>query len=227
MDGNFVHQRDMTTILANLEKSLEATAKEKVDNPEKENEMKEKLVNLLQTADTDIRLKTQTIVRYRLQNSKQLPISVIDNEYKSKMVVFHQNTPVIPKLTDDPPQEIIKPKRKRPGPKKEKIGLPLLRTPGEKTQNMQRSIPNQIKPNRPETAMHPPRKAITKPLKCKLPRYDFHDPGAPSPELPKKAVEEHGYQRLTEMKLVSEDELQTKLDSTLNIRPFTYDYTSL
>ena len=101
MDGNFVHQRDMTTILANLEKSLEATAKEKVDNPEKENEMKEKLVNLLQTADTDIRLKTQTIVRYRLQNSKQLPISVIDNEYKSKMVVFHQNTPVIPKLTDN------------------------------------------------------------------------------------------------------------------------------
>ena len=92
---------------------------------------------------------------------------------------------------------------------------------------MQRSIPNQIKPNRPETAMHPPRKAITKPLKCKLPKYDFHDPGAPSPELPKKAVEEHGYQRLTEMKLVSEDELQTKLDSTLNIRPFTYDYTSL
>ena len=245
MDAQYVHQRDMTTILNKIEEDLQSVANEKVDSKEKENEMRQKLNEILDSAERDIRLKTTTLVRLRLTKSNQLPVLALNQTLKNNaMKHSNKNETKIPNLSETVETHKSDAKDKTNATSvfnystylsnnKSKEGLPIIR-PYSTMQNS----PNNEK--RPQTSASLARSAnsitsrtssklIPRPGKLKkleitrLPRIDQHDPLADPPPLPPNTIENNGYQRLTEMRLVRESDMQHKLDDTLDVKPFKYD----
>ncbi|OHT06390.1 hypothetical protein TRFO_05589 [Tritrichomonas foetus] len=75
MDANYVHQRDVANIIANLHQQIEQVHREQEMYPVSQEELNKKLQDLIASTDRDLRLKTQSIVRTRLTQSKTIPVN--------------------------------------------------------------------------------------------------------------------------------------------------------
>lgn len=73
MDANYVHQRDVSNILETLHQKIEEVSKKKGKIPEKE--LTKQINDLISSADRDLRLKTQAIMRTRLTQSNVIPVN--------------------------------------------------------------------------------------------------------------------------------------------------------
>lgn len=216
MDAQYVHQRDLQTILTELEDNLKKIAASSPENPDQIQDTKKEISKLINNADTDLRLKTQTIVRSRLGISKTLPANAIDTDYVASMHVIKSKRAVVPDL---------QPEFKAPSPERYKLKTPKRRIEPKESLPVLRTIPPVI-PTRPKTAADKMRlnKVIHKP---KLPRPDFRDPAAPLPKLEEKQISENGFFSLTEKGLLHNSDIQGKLDDTITVEPFIYDYANI
>lgn len=73
MNGNYVHKRDVSNILTKLHRQIEDTCKKK--GKISDAELNDELDKLLASADRDLRLKTQAIIRTRLAQSNTIPVN--------------------------------------------------------------------------------------------------------------------------------------------------------
>lgn len=73
MDANYVHQRDVANILENLHQQIEEANKDKGKIPDEV--LTKKIKDLISSADRDLRLKTQSIMRTRLTQSNTIPVN--------------------------------------------------------------------------------------------------------------------------------------------------------
>ena len=83
--NEYVHKRDVSSILAKLGADLEAAKAEIENNPTNSQNFKQKIDTIIQNADRDLRLKTQAIVRSRLAKSNVIPINTEKPKEKIEM----------------------------------------------------------------------------------------------------------------------------------------------
>ncbi|EAX89779.1 IQ calmodulin-binding motif family protein [Trichomonas vaginalis G3] len=216
MDAQYVHQRDLTTILTELEENLKRIASKHPENSEQEHAAKQEINKLITNADTDLRLKTQTIVRSRLGISKTLPANVIDTDYVSTMHVIKSNRPIVPDL---------KPEFRAPQLERSFTASTKRKIEPKQSLPVLRQIPASA-PTRPKTSLE--RAKISKVIhKPKLPRPDFRDPAAPLPKLEEAQIAETGFFELTEKGLLREGDIQGKLEDSIKVDPFVYDFMKI
>ena len=75
MDEERIHQQDVATILSDLQRDILEVQKKYEGRPQERDAMNAELDRLIKTADRDLSLKTQAIVRSRLGRSSTIPVN--------------------------------------------------------------------------------------------------------------------------------------------------------
>lgn len=195
MDADVVHQRDITTILSQLEEDVISTQKLLKRHPEKKDEVVTDLNKLISLADRDLRLKTQAIVRNRLAHSSTLPFQCVP-----------VNTP--PTI---------------PQPLPPKLNLPPLVVKNTMVnRNVATAItPIRTASRKGRTSVSTPSSKFKRQIRTApppvLPHYNRHDPFEPKPQLQDEIIKTFGLQRLTESRLVAESSLKPLLDNIIQV----------
>jgi len=212
MNAEFVHQRDLTKILEEIYDGLD---KYKQNSRENTDFFVDELNSLINQADRDIRLKTQTIVRSRLAQSQQLGIKTLPTIHKVK-VIPSDKLPPIPVLYNEPVIEDSLKNKYAPDPPKT-IKKPINPIARPETKNSTRNRSMSTSSRRPFLP-----KRIDR-----LPHLDIHDPTAPPPSIPDNSVSQHGVLRLRESKLMTDEQIEEAFNGLLSVNPFQYDFTFL
>ena len=207
MDAELIHQRDVSAILNQLQDDLKNVYEKHQHNPTTKEELNKEVQDLISTADRDLRLKTQAIVRARLSKSRILPLSM-GKPKKDPNFMQHAHSALANPL---PPLK------------------PLKETSFEKM--IENNAPQPIPPiathteQRFCTAVTPARLRKIPDFTPALPKRDLHDPGAPLPEIDPKIIPKYGLNRLEESGLISNRVVKDQLKDLVTVSPFVYDFT--
>lgn len=205
MDAEAVHQRDVASILSQLQDDMASLKEKYKDIPNGKDQLNKEIQELIANADRDLRLKTQAIVRARLSQSRALPVNAVkDAVIERRRVKSTLNKPL-------PPLEPVKP------PSLDKTLDSLALQPIGPIDRREQRLCTSVTPVR--TRHIPENQRIS------LPRRDFHDPGAPLPEIDPKVFKKYGLNQLNESGLISESTVKQQLDGLITVSPFVYDFT--
>lgn len=220
MNAEFVHQRDVSTILAKLQEDV-TSIRAKYQNAESDDPaLAAEIQSVVELADRDLRLKAQAIVRARLSQSKILPML-------SKFPSAEETIRSASTLCASPPLPPLQPLKQE-----------TIRT--KKVQSALDTTLQQTNENQPIAPIDIPKKRMVTPTKQdhdrsrripdffnKLPTVNKHDPLAPPPPLPPGAVDTYGLQQLNESGLISNQELSSHFSGIVTVQPFDYDFAAL
>ena len=97
-DSDYVHKRDITAILTQLQEDIQET-KNELSNPNSNSKDLELQINkLIDNADRDLRLKAHVLVRNKLSKSRMMPFSSDTNntQRQSEVKAMNASAPISP-----------------------------------------------------------------------------------------------------------------------------------
>jgi hypothetical protein len=194
MDATFVHQRDVANILASLEDSIKAVEEREKSSPGSV-DLKAEIQQLIDSVDRNLRLKAQAIVRYRLAQSRILPLKPAPAVRQPRRAgsAFPWRSAPLPPLT---------PLRRAGQPIHPIVTHPTERISSPRGRSLLESEVS---------------------ARIVLPRLNWHDPAAPVPPIPPMAVEKYGLQQLTESGHIRNESLPAHLEGVVTVAPVTFE----
>ncbi|OHS95701.1 IQ calmodulin-binding motif family protein [Tritrichomonas foetus] len=248
IDPNFIHQRDVTNILTDLQKEVNKVKEKYAANPDDPN-LAIELQQLIDNADRDLRLKTQAIVRSRLSQSRILPINykpIPIPEVSPRAQSVAANHPPLPPLPPAPPGQqsthsthtslhhtiqnstgqnatMAQQLRRR---NKSSNDTYNNHNSNDGASTIAQPIPPMVheKPQRKTTTpVKQSRARRILPTKERLPQIDKHDPLAPPPPVNESMINTYGLQQLNEAGLIKNNDINQHLSGIVTVAPFVSD----
>ena len=212
IDPNYIHQRDVSNILTQLQKDVARIKEKYSDNPD-DPKLSEELQDLIDTADRDLRLKTQAIVRSRLSQSRILPINYKMSPMpaiSSRPRSTASNQSPLPPLPDEH-EDLRQSVRKRGVQSALEHQKPTPITP----------ISRQKKASTNLTATTEKQRTVKiQQHREQLPKVDRRDPSAPPPPVTQNMVNTYGLQQLNESGLIRNADITRHLTGVVTVGPF-------
>ncbi|KAK8899699.1 hypothetical protein M9Y10_002021 [Tritrichomonas musculus] len=217
IDPNYIHQRDVSTILTNLQADVNNVREKYAENPN-DPQLAIELQTLIDNADRDLRLKTQAIVRARLSQSRLLPIqskSIPIPELPPRSQSAAGAGPPLPPLQPAPSDyEPINPHKRGVQNKNAHPPQPIHPIVHEKHS---KRLTTPVAKDKIGRSRRIPQ------LKETLPRVDRHDPLATPPPISEKLINAFGLEQLNETGLIQNSDIKKHLEGIVTVAPYTYE----
>lgn len=239
-DSDYVHKRDITTILTQLQEDIQETKNELANPDVNSKEIESQINKLITEADRDLRLKTHVLVRNKLSKSRMMPFLTPDSTNNSlrqtEVQAMNKSAPVSPVNT------IVKP---RPIKTSFGKGMSNLTINVQSTNNLLNPTPHSPISSTPTPCLKRIAPLSTSPLptrvrsssmnvatrrrnlptfaKHELPLINKHDPLQPPPPIPPDAIKNYGLNRLIDSGLLPMDALSNELNDLVITYPISKD----
>lgn len=238
-NANYVHKRDITTILSQFHAEIQATEQELNQPHANQENLERKLNKMINEVERDLRLKTQAIIRNNFAQSAAMPFRPVKFQDSSFQTACDSSQGT---LTTNDISDVSSTKTAITSPTpKDLIVVPRASTAINlnvlnKTKSSQNSTLNEIKPIHPIVPKTQPSRyrasTTTNPLlrrrlpmgaRHDLPMINRHDPLQPPPPLPPDAVDRYGLNQLLESGLLSQDATTNELKELIVSFPIAKD----
>lgn len=235
-DSDYVHKRDITTILTQLQENIQVTQNELKNPDSNPNDVELQINQLINDADRDLRLKAHVLVRNKLSKSRMMPFSTDStNNYSQRKIENKSSMSISAPIS--PVSPIVVPRVTTTSLGKTRNSLTinvntnnisnsphLSFLPSSPTPNVNKitpilsgALPHRARSSSTKIVTH--RRRLPTSAKHDLPFIDKHDPHQPPPPIPSDAITHYGLNQLVESGLLSQDSLSTELGGLLVTYP--------
>jgi hypothetical protein len=194
MNANYVHQRDVVTILDQFRADIDSVQHQLMVRPNED--PRHKIEKILKDTDRALRLKAQAVVRARLAQSRLIPMTRMESSS-----VYDDSAPTTPRATPRSLPQIVS-------------TAPYTAAPSRLTVRRVNEAPPQMAKRRrriPSRARH------------ELPHYHHRDPAAEPKPLPPDSVVTYGIDALAEAGLMRPSEVRAQFSGLIRVSPYKRD----